>query len=389
MGKLPSNDYSILIVDDIPKNIQVLGSLLQNDKYSIEFALDGQTALEWVEKKDFDLVLLDVMMPEMNGFEVCRIIKANPETQKVPVIFITANNHIESTIEGFMAGAADYVTKPFNKEELLARVSTHLELKRSRDEIEKKNELITDSIEYARSIQNAVMQSSNNLIAEGPEHFIYFKPKDIVSGDFYWLKSVDNKIIIAVMDCTGHGVPGAFMSMLGITLLNEVVIREKIIRPDKILNRLREQIIDTLGQKGISLESRDGMDGSIISLDQQNRLIEYSGANNHIYLIRNNEITKLIVDRMPLAYSENMADFNVYEIQIEKNDMIYLFTDGFADQFGGEHNKKFMSTSFKRLLLDNHEKALTEQGQILDNKFSAWKGDGEQIDDVLVLGMRL
>ena len=389
MRKLSSNHYNILIVDDVPENIQVLGSLLQEENCYIEFAMDGQTALEWVEKKDFDLILLDIMMPEMNGFEVCRIIKTNPEKKKVPIIFITAKNDIDSTIEGFKAGAADYVTKPFNKEELLARVSTHLELKRSRDEIENKNVTIIDSIKYARKIQNAVLQSLHNQLLEGLEYFVYFKPKDIVSGDFYWLKSVDNKIIIAVMDCTGHGVPGAFMSMLGITLLNEVVIREKIIRTDKILNRIREQIIDTLGQKGILLESRDGMDGSIISFDQQNRLIEYSGANNRIYLIRNNEITKLIADRMPLAYSENMADFSAHEIQIEKNDMIYLFTDGFADQFGGEHNKKFMSSSFKQLLLDIHEKALTEQRQILDNKFSEWKGDNEQIDDVLVVGIRL
>ena len=388
MEKAASNVYNILMVDDLPENLQVLGNLLKNDNYSIEFAMDGQTALEWVEKKDFDLILLDVMMPGMSGFEVCSIIKANPEKKKVPIIFLTSKTDAESTIEGFKAGAIDYVTKPFHKEELLTRVSTHLRQKRSSDEIERKNRLITYSIEYALKIQNAILQSSNNLLKEGPEHFIYFKPKDIVSGDFYWFNKVDNKIIFAVMDCTGHGVPGAFMSMLGITLLNEVVIRERIASPDKILNYLREKIIDTLGQTGLVLENQDGMDGSIISLDQQKRVIEYSGANNPMFLIRNNEITRIIADRMPLSYYGKMTDYSSHEIQLEKNDMVYLFTDGFADQFGGEHEKKFMVSSFKQLLLDIHEKSMTDQRQVLDSKFFEWKGDSEQIDDVLVVGIR-
>lgn len=389
MKKIFSHDCKILIVDDNPENIQVLGKLLQNEDYSVDFAMDGQAALEWVDKKDFDLILLDVMMPEMNGFEVCERIKADPEKQKIPVVFLTAKTDLESTIKGFCAGAVDYVNKPFNKEELLARVSTQLELKKARDEIELKNKLITSSINYAEKIQHAVLQSGIKSPGGTHEYFIYFRPKDIVSGDFYWFNKVDDKFIVAVMDCTGHGIPGAFMSMLGFTLLNEVVVRDRITDPGKILNRLREFVIRTLGQKGIISEVHDGMDGAIISFDWENGSLQFSGANNPLYLIRDNEIIEFKGDRMPLAYYEKMTDFNNHEIQVKENDMICLFTDGFIDQFGGEYGKKFKASSFKQLLLDIHKNPIEDIEQMLEDKFTEWKGDREQVDDVTVVGIRI
>ncbi|HBE40279.1 MAG TPA: hypothetical protein DDW27_03600, partial [Bacteroidales bacterium] len=299
---------SVLIVDDNLKNLQILGLFLQNEGLTVEFALDGHSALIWLEKKNFDLILLDVMMPGMDGFSVCSLIKKNPVTRETPIIFITATADTNSIIKGFETGAVDYITKPFIKSELLIRVKTQLEIKKARDEIvrnlreiEYKNMLITGSIRYAKAIQTAVMKASHSGLSLFPEYFCLFLPRDIVSGDFYWLHKIGNKFLIGVFDCTGHGIPGAFMSILGVTLLNETVIREKITDPHLILDRLREKIIEALGQKGIFPEVGDGMDGSLISYDLHGRRLVYSGANNSTYLIRNNEIIEFKGDKMPLS----------------------------------------------------------------------------------------
>lgn len=204
--------------------------------------MDGKKALEWTKRKDFDLILLDVMMPEMSGFEVCEHLKANSKTSDIPIIFLTARTDTESIVKGFNLGAVDYVTKPFNKSELLARVSTQVALKKSRDETLKYLKLLKDSVNYAEKIQDAVLPSPEILYDVFPGYFILYKPKDIVSGDFYWINRIKNFIYIAAADCTGHGVPGAFMSMLGITLLNEIVSKSRLDNPNQILNFLRKKI---------------------------------------------------------------------------------------------------------------------------------------------------
>jgi sigma-B regulation protein RsbU (phosphoserine phosphatase) len=389
------NPPSVLIVDDNTENLQVLGGFLQNEGLLVEFALDGTSALKWLDKKKFDLILLDIMMPGMNGYEVCSQIKKNPLINETPIIFLTAKTNTKSTIKGFKCGAVDYVTKPFVRDELLARVNTQIEINRSKDqlkqylhEIEDRNNNITDSINYAQNIQRAIINKSRT-VNHLPEHFILFQPKDIVSGDFFWFCEVENIIIIAVMDCTGHGVPGAFMSILGITLLNEIVKNYNILRPDKILNKLRTEIIYALGQDGDSKNVKDGIEGSVISYNEKTKILQFSSSFNPLILIRDNEIIEIKGDRFPVGYYERMKEFTFHETEIKKNDIIYLSTDGYVDQFGGEHDKKFMLSSFKQLLLDIHEKSMTDQRQLLDNKFLEWKGDNEQIDDVLVVGIRL
>ena len=386
----------ILIVDDNPKNLQILGNYLQNEGYKVEFALDGKSALDWIGRTEFDLILLDIMMPGMDGFEVCRIIKSNPLKQKIPVIFLTAKVDTESIVNGFDLGAVDYVIKPFNQKELIARVKTQIEIKRSRDEIarnleeiEYKNKLIKYSIQYAQIIQAAVLKASMNGSDFFPEHFCLLLPKDIVSGDFYWFHRIDKKLLAGVFDCTGHGIPGAFMSILGVTLLNETIIGEGINDPPLILNRLREKIIQALGQKGIISEVRDGMDGAIISYDLTSKKLVYSGAYNPLYLIRDNKIIELKGDRMPLSYYARMIDFSSQEIKTRKNDLIYLSTDGFIAQFGGQKQKKFSSAQFKELLIRHHMNPLEVQKQLLADTFLNWKGMEEQVDDITVVGLRL
>ncbi len=386
----------ILIVDDNPKNLQILGNYLRNEGFKVEFALDGNTALDWIGRTEFDLILLDIMMPGMDGFEVCRIIKSDPVKQKIPVIFLTAKVDAESIINGFDLGAVDYVIKPFNQKELIARVKTQIEIKRGRDEIarnlkeiEYKNKLIKYSIQYARTIQAAVLKASMNGSDFFPEQFCLFLPKDIISGDFYWFHKIDNRLLVGVFDCTGHGIPGAFMSMLGVTLLNETVIREKIDEPHLILNHLREKIIEALGQKGIYFEVRDGMDGAIISYDQTSRTLVYSGAFNPVYFIRDNKIIELRGDRMPLSYHDRMSDFSCQEIKTRHDDLIYLFTDGYKDQFGGQNLKKFGSAHFKELIIRHHKKPLEVQKQLLLDAFLNWRGNEDQVDDITVVGLRL
>lgn len=386
----------ILIVDDNPKNLQILGNYLRKEGFRVEFALDGKSALDWIKRTEFDLILLDIMMPGMDGFEVCRIIKSDPVKQKIPVIFLTAKVDTESILNGFELGAVDYVIKPFNQKELIARVKTQIEIKMSRDEIARnlkeiryKNKLITYSIQYAQTIQTALMKASQKGSNFFPEQFCLFLPKDIVSGDFFWFHRIDKKLLVGVFDCTGHGIPGAFMSILGVTLLNETVIREKIIDPHLILNRLREKIIEALGQKGVISEVRDGMDGSIISYDTKSRILSFSGAYNPMYLVRQNEIIVFRGDRMPLGYHRNMAGFSNHEIKTKQNDLIYLFTDGYMDQFGGQDVKKFLSSQFKEVLLRNHKNPLSVQKEILLDTHLTWKGDEEQVDDIIVLGLKL
>ncbi len=387
----------VLIVDDMPKNLQILGNYLRKEGYKVEFAIDGESALDWIKRVDFDLVLLDVMMPGIDGFEVCRTIKRDPIKQKIPVIFLTAKVDTESILNGFELGAVDYVFKPFNKKELIARVRTQIELKKGRDaiannlkEIGHKNKLITYSIQYAQTIQTALMKAFQNASGLFADQFFLFLPRDIVSGDFYWIYKMNSKILVGVFDCTGHGIPGAFMSILGVTLLKETVLSEKITEPPLILNRLREKIINALGQEGNFQEVRDGMDGTIISYDPENMKIVFAGAYNPIYIISKNEIHEFTGDKMPLSFYPKMANFSGTDIDVRKGDIIYMFTDGYADQFGGDNEiKKFRRRRFRELLFEIHGEPLNIQQQILSDTFNTWKGKEEQVDDIIVIGLEL
>jgi len=392
---IKSGSSSILIVDDNMDNIQVLGGILKSEGLDVEFAIDGRSALDWVEKQKFDIILLDINMPEMDGYEVCSHIKNDPDNKEIPVIFLTANTGPESLIKGFETGGVDYITKPFIKSELLARVRTQINIKKANDqirfylnEIETKNKNISDSIDYARNIQNAVLGPYENNFSFLPEHFILFLPKDIISGDFYRFYKVDNKIIALIMDCTGHGVPGALMSILGITLINETVLQEQIIQPDKILNRLKEKLIQALGQKEGFSGIKDGIEGSVFNYDLESRVLQYSGSFNPLILVRDNETIEIKADRISIGFSDSNKDFSLKEIDIKDNDSVYLYSDGYIDQIGGDENKRFMLKRFKELILEIHKKPMAKQKESLTETFNNWKRNFDQTDDVLVLGIR-
>ncbi|MEX0988662.1 MAG: response regulator [Bacteroidales bacterium] len=392
----PSNEKKakILIVDDIHKNLQVLGSILQSEGYAVEFAVEGKSAIAWIEKVEFDLVLLDVMMPGTNGYEVCRKVKLNGKNELLPVIFLTAKVDPQSIIEGFKAGAADYITKPFIKNELLARVKTHLEIKKSRDklayylaEINEKRKSITSSIRYAKNIQEALLKTSETFTDIIPGHFILNLPRDIISGDFYWFCCIDDITIVAVMDCTGHGVPGALMSTLGVTLLNETVFSQNIIRPNLILDSLRSKLIRTLSQQGQD-SIKDGIEGSIFSFDSKMKKFNFAGSSNSMLIVHDGKIREIKPDKVPIGYSYTKDDFQNFSLEIQSGDMVYFYSDGYVDQFGGPLSKKYLLKRFKEKLLTIHDLPLDKQWEELHREFTGWKGDNEQTDDILVLGIR-
>jgi serine phosphatase RsbU (regulator of sigma subunit)/Tfp pilus assembly protein PilF len=253
--------------------------------------------------------------------------------------------------------------------------------------VEQKNKEVTDSILYAKRIQQALL-AHNEFIAEHlPNHFVFYKPKDIVSGDFYWAALAGNAqyFYLAVCDSTGHGVPGAFMSLLNTSFLNEAINEKRLLMPDRIFNHVRERLIAGISQDG----AKDGMDGILLRLNKNSGELSYASAQNRSILIRNNEVVELNYDKMPVGKGESKDSFTLQQMKLEKDDMIYLFTDGYADQFGGEKGKKFKYKELKELLLSVNQKPLAEQRVILEQTFESWKGRLEQVDDVCVIGFKV
>jgi len=264
------------------------------------------------------------------------------------------------------------------------------EIEKQRDEIAEKNRSITDSIEYASRIQNAVLPSEEFARDILPEHFILFRPRDIVSGDFYWMTKKDNLLVLIAADCTGHGVPGAFMSMLGVSFLNEIVNRHEVTSASAILNSLRTDIKKTLGQEGKEGEAKDGMDLALCIVDPDKMKLQYAGAYNPFYLFRNEKLIEIKADRMPIGiYIKEKESFTNHEIDLQKGDVFYVFSDGFQDQFGGEDGSKFKTKKFKQLLLDIYQKPMSEQREILNKTIDQWRGKWEQVDDIIIMGVRV
>ena len=233
---------------------------------------------------------------------------------------------------------------------------------------------LTTSIHYARKIQSALFPEKDILNGDFPEHFILFKPLDIVSGDFYWFKQFNNSVFIAASDCTGHGVPGAFMSILGITSLNEIVNSNQTISTGEILNQLRNYVKKTLGQSHSNSAIRDGMEMALCKIDFEEQKIQFSGAFRPIYMIRENELLDIRGDKMPIGIYDEEYPFNENEMVFKTDDIIYLFTDGYVDQIGGAERKTFKSNRFKQLLLDIYRLSMNEQMKLLERKIEEWRG---------------
>jgi serine phosphatase RsbU (regulator of sigma subunit) len=256
--------------------------------------------------------------------------------------------------------------------------------------IEQNSRAISDSINYAASIQQAVLQPIDFLDEWKIKNFILYKPKAVVSGDFYWGIKRDKREIIVAADCTGHGVPGAFMCMLGLAFLDDIFKSGDVSNAAGILDILRENVANKLKQNGGSCVMRDGMDISVCIINRDAGTLEFAGANNPIYLIRDSKLSKLAADKMPIGmYSPSPSPYTNTVIGIKPDDRLYMFSDGYADQFGGKNGKKLMYRQFQELLVRNHYKPMDLQKVILENNFEKWKGEHDQVDDVLIIGLQI
>jgi serine phosphatase RsbU (regulator of sigma subunit)/Tfp pilus assembly protein PilF len=306
---------------------------------------------------------------------------------KRQLIFLISVICISVVILGF--GFVVYRQYQEKKQANILLEEQNIEIKQQRDQIFQQKQEITDSIQYASRIQNAVLPP-DSMLDDLQDHFILYKPRDIVSGDYYWMTLKDNKTIVAAADCTGHGVPGAFMSMLGISFMNEIVNKSDRTEANEILNELRSDVISSLGQTGVTGETQDGMDLALCVIDLEGLKIQFAGAYNPLYLIRDDKLTEYKSDKMPIGiHKEKKESFNNHDIDIKKGDALYLFSDGYVDQFGGNRQKKFMTKNFKELLVRINQKTMAEQMDILDKTLKEWMGDIEQIDDILVMGLRI
>jgi serine phosphatase RsbU (regulator of sigma subunit) len=257
-------------------------------------------------------------------------------------------------------------------------------------EIEAQKEEITSSIEYAGIIQRAMLPVEQHFTELFSDHFIFFKPRDIVSGDFYWIGENEKSIFFTIADCTGHGVPGAFMSTMGISTLNEIVSNHDDLQANSVLNILKLKIIRALHQTGKEGEAADGMDIAFCVLNKNRKILQYSGAFNPLIIFQEGEFKEYRADRMPIGihYGDEKS-FTNFVIPVSRGDTLYLFSDGFNDQFGGPESVKYKMSNFRILLKEIYNKPMAEQRTLIENEFNKWRGSLDQVDDITIIGIRI
>ncbi|MBI4945914.1 MAG: SpoIIE family protein phosphatase [Bacteroidetes bacterium] len=437
----PAALWKVLIVDDdedVHKvtRIALTNFLYKNKKLVFLNAYSGKEAEKLIqEHSDIALILLDVVMEsDQAGLELVKYIRATLANKFVRIVLRTGQAGKapeKDVIEAYEIN--DYKTKTeltrerlytlvlatlrsyetlielesFRHELEIKVMERTLELLKQKEELAQKNVTIADSIRYASYIQYAIFTSEAEVKKIFQESFILYKPRDIVSGDFYWFFKRDNKIFFCAADCTGHGVPGALISMLGVTFLNEILLTNKYISANELLNELRLKVINSLHQKGLEGEQQDSMDIALCCLNTDTKELQFSGANNPLWIIKKQQdavgsempqlptaaaccqLLELKPDRMPIGIYPEMSSFKNNHVTVNKGDCLYLFSDGYQDQYGGPDKKKFRPSQLKELILTIYEKPMQEQQDILTATFENWRGNEEQTDDVLVLGIRL
>lgn len=403
-------EYKILIADDSELSYKIIAEVLDilGDNVNLFYAKDGKEACDQTNRILPDLIIMDVIMPVMNGIDAVKEIRSNSLTTDIPILVLSASESLENA---YKVGANDFISKPFNKYELLIKVKSalnlvqkikeikfqksqleknHLEVIQQRDRIALQKKDIVDDIHYSKRIQRAIFPTDKYMFDTIGQHFILNMPRNIVSGDFYWAGRINDLKIVAVGDCTGHGISGAFMTMAGIAFLNEILNKKIAHSASEVLFELRKLIMKLLKQKGELGEAADGLDISLIFIDEKNNKIQFAGANSPFYIISNEELHIIKGDRMPIGIHLNFEkSFTNHNIEINKGDMIYLFSDGYADQFGGPRNKKFRYKKLQEMLLEIHKLTMDEQKDKLFRTINEWMGDNEQVDDILMLGFKV
>jgi len=344
----------------------------------------GYTEEEMIGRNSLEVGILS--LEESN--KVGDIFRTKGKLQNDIIICITKNGtriHTVSSIENIEINGITYMMSTF------LDVTKYVEQQQI---IEQQNKEIIDSINYASIIQNSILPHEREIERILPDSFVLFKPKNIVSGDFYWIKEINNTIFAAACDCTGHGVPGALISIIGIQLLDKFIAEYQFSNPAEILNQLNKEFISYNKQiEDSAVKIKDGMDIALCAINKANMTMEYAGAYNPVYLVRCGNLKKLAVDKIAinLFTSDETKEFTNQKITIEKGDLIYLFSDGYADQFGGPKGKKFNYSNFMDLILSIYHLSMSEQKEIFNNNIEEWRsisGD-EQTDDILIFGFKI
>ncbi|TAD99473.1 MAG: response regulator [Bacteroidetes bacterium] len=415
------NNQRILIVDDRESNLFALKNILSDLDVEIVQAKTANEALIATLNYDFALAILDVQMPDTDGYELAELIRGETKTKYLPIIFLSAMVSDEFHIfKGYQSGGIDFITKPFKPEFLLSKVRVFLDLDKQKKELQMafgkvnalneqmqsqmqsleqknkevsiKNKSLTANLDYAKRIQDAMLSPYRALLKEFPESFIFFKPKEAVSGDFYWFTKKNDKHIIAAVDCTGHGVPGAFMSVIGIELLRETINSNGITSPDEILDHLHQGIEDVLSQDATYIQ--DGMDISICVLDLKENVLEFAGARSPLYFIKDGKLEVIKGDKMPVGGSWNKKFKRTFSkktmiLDRSSTNYFYLSSDGYEDQFGELTKKKFSKEKFSELIVNIHELSGNAQRNILEKTMNEFMGKQNQVDDMLVIGFKI
>ncbi|HAS46189.1 MAG TPA: hypothetical protein DCS93_37255 [Microscillaceae bacterium] len=423
--------WKVMIVDDEEEIHTVTRFALSDYEYKgrqLEF-LDAYTGAEaqqmLAEHKDVALMLLDVVMETNDaGLQTVKHIRETMDNHFVRIILRTGqpgqapeesvitdydindyknkteltDKRLFTTITTGLRSYADIMAIEHFRQNLEKMVEERtLTIQEQSKELEGQNIKILGSINAASRIQSAMLPQLDRIKTTFPDSFVLFRPRDIVSGDFYWFSETAGRIFIAAIDCTGHGVPGAFMSMLGDALLNQIVNIDEVTSPDRVLNRLHKGIRKALKQE--STGNQDGMDMAFCMYDRQAGILEFAGAKNPLIYVQNGEIHKIKGDKMPIGGVRSKEEERLFTRQVVKVDQptyCYMFSDGYPDQFGGPNNRKFMSKNLRNLLLEIHQKPFDEQQQILEDRLDAWMATPEgaeinyrQMDDILVMGFKI
>lgn len=410
-----NTDFNVLIVDDEPVNLQVLKNHLSLQNYHVTQALNGIDALKLLEEKQhFDLILLDIMMPKMSGYEACKTIREQYySANELPVLMLTAKNTVKDLVAGFESGANDYLTKPFSKSELLARIQTQLQLlKRGRElkdyserlekmveertcqlsetnvELDEKNRQIHSSLLYAVKMQHSLLPDDVILQQSFNDYFVIWEPRDVVSGDIYFCYPTPSGCLLAVIDCTGHGVPGAFMTMIAGAGFESILYEKQMPDPASLLNRLNKFVIRTLRQQLKDSSSNTGMDMGICFIDKIEKKIIYAGAKLSFIIVDKNGLTEIKGDKQSVGYKQSDITFEYinHTLDIGPNTVCYLYSDGIKDQCGGEKGFGFGKKRLERLLTENYQKPFSEQKKIIIQTVQDYQGNLSQRDDITIVG---
>jgi len=433
MNKLEGSN--ILVVDDKPDNLRLLSGILREEGYVVRAALDGKAALSSANYTHPDLIFLDIMMPGMDGYDVCKVLKSEESTRDIPVIFISALNEVFDKVKAFSAGGVDYITKPFQEEEVLARVKTHLHIRQLQHWLEKKNTTLSkqtavlkaknrrlrelkeaadkarqevmDSINYAKMIQKSILPNIEQVKTFLPESFFLWMPRDIVGGDMFFADTCGEGFVIAMIDCTGHGVPGAFMTMIASSGLRTIVKDEECHNPSEILKRLNFFVKTTLQQDQSYAVSDDGLDAAICFLEPRDERQEkrgrsaardslcltFAGANLPLFYVRNGEAEIIRGDKQSIGYKRSDLNFKFanHTIPVREGTSFYMATDGYQDQMSRDENSRFGCKRLGRrrfagLIGKISALPFEDQEERLIEAFHEHKGDMPRQDDVTVVG---